>query len=215
MATPKPQRDPRREDVLLQRVLGGERELFYDLVQPYERAVFVAARSIVDNDADADEVAQEAILKAFSHLKDFRRESRFSTWLIQITINEAHMRVRKYRPSRHDSLDEPRSTEEGDYVPQDFADWREIPSESLERSELQAALSRALDSLAPKYREVLVCRDVQGLSVAETAEALGISETNVRTRLLRARLQMRDALAPGIDGAWSLGEKRWKKVRPW
>ncbi len=215
MATPKPQRDPRREDVLLQRVLGGERELFYDLVQPYERAVFVAARSIVDNDADAEEVAQEAILKAFSHLKDFRRESRFSTWLIQITINEAHMRVRKYRPSRHDSLDEPRSTEEGDYVPQDFADWREIPSESLERSELRAALSRALDSLAPKYREVLVCRDVQGLSVAETAEALGISETNVRTRLLRARLQMRDALAPGIDGAWSLGEKRWKKVRPW
>ncbi len=215
MATPKPQRDPQPEDTLLQRVVDGERELFYDLVQPYERAVFVAARSIVGNDADAEEVAQEAILKAFSHLKDFRRESRFSTWLIQITINEAHMRVRKYRPSRHDSLDEPRSTEEGDYVPQDFADWREIPSESLERSELRATLSRALGSLAPKYREVLVCRDVQGLSVAETAEALGISETNVRTRLLRARLQMRDALAPGIDGAWSLGEKRWKKVRPW
>ncbi len=108
-----------------------------------------------------------------------------------------------------------RTNEEGEYFPKDFADWREVPSEALQREELKQALRRALAGLAPKYREVLILRDVQHLSTEETAQALGISLGNVKTRLLRARLQMRDALAPGIDGSWSTGQAEYQKVRPW
>jgi len=201
--------------MLIERVCAGEKHLFYELISPYERQVYVAAFSTLQNEADAEEVAQEALLKAFSHLSGFRRESKFSTWLIQITINEARMKRRKDRKALYESLDKQNTDEEGDYIPKDFADWREIPSESLERNELKQALQRALASLDGKYREVFIMRDIEDLSIAETAQALGITEASVKTRLLRARLQMRDALAPGYDGAWSLGENQWKKVRPW
>jgi len=200
---------------LLRRACEGDQDAFYCLVRPCERAIFVAAVSILNNPADAEEVAQEAVLKAFTHLAGFRAEAKFSTWLIQITINEARLRLRKDRRHLYDSLDERRSDAEGDYDPKDFADWREIPSEELKRAELRNALQRAMATLAPKYREVLILRDVQSLSTQETAEILGISEGNVKTRLLRARLQMRDALAPGIDGTWSAGKPEYKKVRPW
>jgi len=203
------------EAELIRRVCQGDQEAFYGLVRPYERAVYVAAVSILNNPADAEEVAQEAVLKAFTHLTEFRAEAKFSTWLIQITINEARSRLRKDRRHLYESIDEPRTDEEGDYSPKDFADWREIPSETLKRDELRNALKRALASLPLKYREVLILRDIQNLSIEETAEILGISEGNVKTRLLRARLQMRDALAPGIDGSWSTGRPEYKKVRPW
>jgi RNA polymerase sigma-70 factor (ECF subfamily) len=168
----------------------------------------------VKNDADAEEAAQEAVLKAFMHIREFRAESKFSTWLVQITINEARMKLRKDHRQLYESVDEPRSDEKGDYWPSDYADWREIPVEALAMKELRQALYRALESLAQKYREVLVCRDVQQLSIAETANVLNISEANVRTRLSRARLQMRDALAPGIDGRWLRGRSH-EKVRSW
>ena len=203
------------EAELIRRVCQGDKEAFYGLVRPYERAVYVAAVSILNNPADAEEVAQEAVLKAFTHLAEFRAEAKFSTWLIQITINESRSRLRKDRRHLYESIDEPRTDEEGDYSPKDFADWREIPSETLKRDELRNALKRALASLPLKYREVFILRDIQNLSIEETAEILGISEGNVKTRLLRARLQMRDALAPGIDGSWSSGKPEYKKVRPW
>ena len=202
------------ERELIRRVCDGDQEAFHELVRPYERSIYFAAKSILENDADAEDAAQEAVLKAFTHLRGFRAESKFSTWLIQITINEARMKLRKDHRHLYESLDEPQSDEEGDYWPSDFADWREIPSEALETKELRQALLKALDALAPKYRQVLVCRDIQQLNIAETAQALGISEANVRTRLLRARLQMRDALAPGFDGAWTRG-RGYEKVRPW
>jgi RNA polymerase sigma-70 factor (ECF subfamily) len=202
------------ESELIRRVCEGDQDTFYDLVRPYERAIFVAARAVLENDADAEEAAQEAVLKAFTHIGSFRGECKFSTWLIQITINESRMKRRKDHRHLYESLDERRSDEEGDYWPKDFADWREIPSEALERKELRRALTQGLKSLAPKYREVFVLRDIQHLSVAETAAALGLTQENVRTRLLRARLQMRDALAPGFDGAWSRG-REYQKVRPW
>jgi RNA polymerase sigma-70 factor, ECF subfamily len=200
---------------LVRRACEGDQDAFYCLVRPCERAIYVAAVSILNNPADAEEVAQEAVLKAFTHLAGFRAEAKFSTWLIQITINEARLRLRKDRRHLYESLDERRTDAEGDYDPKDFADWREIPSEELKRGELRNALQRAIATLAPKYREVLLLRDVQNLSTEETAEILGISEANVKTRLLRARLQMRDALAPGIDGTWSAGKPEYKKVRPW
>jgi len=211
----RPQIDNGAEVSLIERVCSGDKQAFYDLIKPYERAVYVSAFSILQNEADAEEVAQEAILKAFTHLKSFRRESKFSTWLIQIAINESRMRLRKDRKHLYESIDDSKDAEEGDYIPKDFADWREIPSEELQRGRLKEALQQAIAGLAPKYREVFVLRDVEEMSIAETAKALGITEASVKTRLLRARLQMRDALAPGYDGGWSSEEGSWKKVRPW
>ena len=201
------------EMTLIRRVQNGEADAFFDLVRPYERAVFLAALSLVKNDADAEDVAQEAILKAFKNLARFRQEAKFSTWLIQIAINEAKMKLRKERRHLYESIEEGRPRDDGEYTPQDFADWREIPSEALEQKELRNALTKALDSLPEKYRTVLILRDVQHLSITETAQVLGLSEANVKTRLSRARLQMRDALAPGFDGAWSQG-RTYEKVRP-
>lgn len=200
---------------LIERVCTGDKTAFYDLIRPYERAVYISAFSILQNEADAEEIAQEAILKAFTHLRSFRREAKFSTWLIQIAMNESRMRLRKDRKHLYESLDEGKDSKEGDYIPKDFADWREIPSEELQRGRLKKALHTAIAGLAPKYREVFVLRDVEEMSISETAQALGITEASVKTRLLRARLQMRDALAPGYDGGWSSDEGTWRKVRPW
>jgi RNA polymerase sigma-70 factor (ECF subfamily) len=196
---------------LMERVLTGETDLFYDLIRPYERAVFLAATSILGNEADGEEVAQEAMLKAFKNLSRFRRESKFSTWLIQIAINEAKMKLRKDRRHLYESIERGQQSEDGDYIPTDFADWREIPSDALEQAELRQALQQALLSLPEKYRTVLILRDVQHLSIAETALALGITEENVKTRTSRARLQMRDQLAP----EWGTGrtEKTPSRLR--
>jgi RNA polymerase sigma-70 factor (ECF subfamily) len=201
------------EVALIQRVQNGDSNAFFDLVRPYERAVFLAALSLVKNEADAEDVAQEAILKAFKNLARFRQEAKFSTWLIQIAINEAKMRLRKDRRHLYESIEEGRLGDDGDYTPKDFADWRDIPSEALEQKELRQALTKAMDSLPEIYRTVLILRDVQHLSITETAQVLGLSEANVKTRLSRARLQMRDALAPGLDGAWSRG-RTYERVRP-
>jgi RNA polymerase sigma-70 factor, ECF subfamily len=214
-AAPVPSPCTPEETALIERVCNGDNEAFYRLIEPYQRAVFLAALSVLNNEADAEEIAQEALLKAFKNLKSFRRESKLSTWLIQIAINESRMRIRKDRKHLYESTDEPASNEDEDYRPKDYADWREIPSESLQRKELREALSTALASLSPKYREVFILRDVQHLNISETAKVLGITEASVKTRLLRARLQMRDALAPGLDGGWSIGDGNWKKVRPW
>ena len=200
------------EEALIGRVKNGDSDAFFELVRPYERAVFLAALSLVKNDADAEDVAQEAILKAFKNLARFRQEAKFSTWLIQIAINEAKMKLRKDSRHLYESIEDGRLGDDGDYAPQDFADWREIPSEALEQKELRNALTKALDSLPEKYRTVLILRDVQHLSITETAQVLGLSEANVKTRLSRARLQMRDALAPGFDGAWSRG-RSYEKTR--
>jgi len=189
---------PSLELALITRVQAGEADAFYELVRPYERAVFLSALSLTRNDADAEEVAQEAMLKAFKNIRGFRREAKFSTWLIQIAINEAKMKIRKNRRHLYESIEESQVSDDGDYMPKDFADWREIPSEALERKELRDALALALNSLPEKYRTVMMLRDVQQLSIAETAQILGISEANVKTRLSRARLQMRDALASGL-----------------
>ena len=121
------------------------------------------------------------------------------------------MRIRKDRRHLYESIDQGQQSDEGDYIPKDFADWREIPSQALERRELRDALTKALESLPEKYREILILRDVNHLSITETAQILGLSEANVKTRLSRARLQMRDALAPGFGGFRSGGS--CEKVR--
>ncbi len=204
------------EATLIRRVRDGEHELFYELIRPYERRVYAAAFAILRNEADAEDAAQEAVLKAFKHIRQFRAEARFSTWLIQITVNEARMRRRKAHANIMEPIDD-RQDEEGNYTPRDFADWREIPSETLERNEVRQKLAEALAQLGQIYREVFVLRDMQHLSIEETAKSLGISTASVKTRLLRARLMLRDLLAPGLGGAWSMTGKLSfvKGTKPW
>ena len=203
-----------KEAELIQRACNGDKEAFYSLVHPCEGAIYSVAVSILNNPEDAEEAVQEAVLKALSHLTDFRGEAKFSTWLIRITINEARLKLRRDRRHLYESVDEQRASEHGEYFPKDFADWREVPSETLQRRELREALKHAIALLSLKYREVLILRDVQQKSTQETAQILGLTEGSVKTRLSRARLQMRDALAPGIDGTWSTGKAEYKKVRP-
>ena len=202
------------EEALLKRIKDGERELFYELVQPYERRVYAAALSILRNEAEAEDAAQEAVLKAFKHIGQFRAEAKFSTWLLQITINEARMRRRKQVAHAMESIaDQP--NEDGEYIPRDFADWREIPSETLERREIRDELMKALATLGEKYREVFVLRDMQRLSIEETAKILDISTASVKTRLLRARLMLRDLLSPGFGGGWTTKLSFAKGNKPW
>lgn len=192
--------DPRivREAELISRILAGERELFYDLIKPYERTVFITAYSVVRSEADAEEVSQEAVLKAYRALSTFRGNSRFSTWLVTITLNEARMRLRRSRQGSEVSLEEFVDDTEGDFTPAVLTDWREIPSEALDRKELRDMLQRALGELPLKYREVLVMRDVREMNIAESAQLLGISQGMVKTRLLRARLMMQKMVAPQL-----------------
>lgn len=202
------------EAELIKRVCDGERDAFYELMRPYERMIYATAIAVLKNPADAEEVAQEAVMKAFSNLPRFRAESKFSTWLIQITYNEARMKVKKARQHLYESIDEQQQNEKGDCWPKDYADWRPIPSEVLEQNEIRQAVEDAINSLSPEYREVFILRDVQHLGIKETVTILGISEANVKTRLHRARLQLRDNLAPGLDGCWIKGQS-YRKVRPW
>jgi RNA polymerase sigma-70 factor (ECF subfamily) len=200
---------------LIARILSGQSFLFAELVKPYERRVYVTALALLRNEADAQDVAQEAILKAFTHLRQFRGESRFSTWLVQITVNEARMRLRKRHTELFEPLAETHDNEEGSYTPRDFADWREIPSEALEKNEFRAILAKGLASLGQKYREVFLLRDVQHMSIEETAETLSISVASVKTRLLRARLMLRDILAPAFADGWFSRTPFGKGSKPW
>jgi RNA polymerase sigma-70 factor (ECF subfamily) len=207
-----------REQNLIQSVQRGQSELFYELVRPYERRVYAAALAILRNEHDAEDAAQEAMLKAFANIRQFRAEARFSTWLIQITVNEALMRRRRERTVPMEGLDDRRSgrgEEENEYAPRDFADWREIPSEALERKEVRQRLAEALATLDRKYREVFVLRDVEHLNIQETAEALGITVASVKTRLLRARLMLRDLLAAGWEQGWFSRLPFEKGTKPW
>jgi RNA polymerase sigma-70 factor, ECF subfamily len=202
------------EEALIQRIQNGEPEKFYELVKPYERRVYTAAFAVLRNAADAEEVAQEAILKAFANLRQFRAEARFSTWLIQIAVNEARMRRRKDHAEIMEPIGE-HQDEEGAYTPREFADWRELPSEALQRAEVREMLLESLAALGSKYREVFVLRDIQHLSIEEVADSLGVSRASVKTRLLRARLMLRDLLAPRIAAGSFSREPFQKGNKPW
>ena len=214
VALSNPASDATREQDLIAQVQRGHHEVFYELVRPYERRVYAAAMAILRNETDAEDVAQEAMLKAFANIRQFRAEAKFSTWLIQITVNEALMRRRRQRTAMTEGLDDQRD-EGGEYTPRDFADWREIPSEALERKEVRQKLAQALASLDRKYREVFVLRDMEQLNIQETADALGISVASVKTRLLRARLMLRDLLAGGWENGWFSRLPFEKGTKPW
>jgi len=186
-----------REGAFIAAVLNGERERFHDLIRPYERQVYLTALSLVKNETEAEDVAQEAILRAYRKLASFRGDAKFSTWLIAITLNEARTRLREEKRATFDSLDD-HDAEDGDYTPAALTDWREVPSEALERQEIRALMRQAIANLPPRFREVVILRDMQELSVNETSEALGISISLVKVRLHRARLLLQKRLAPQL-----------------
>ena len=203
------------EAELIRRICGGEKELFYELIQPYQRSVYLTAYGITRNQSEAEDIAQDTFLKAFRALPNFRFESRFSTWLEQIAINEGRMRLRRQRTHKSESLNEDESEEEY-YIPLLLSDWREIPSEALERKQVRQMLEQALLQLPDTYREVIVLRDLEEFSIAETAQMLGLTITNVKTRLLRARLKLRDLIAPLQQSATVTSRSPFKKGRkPW
>ncbi len=201
---------PDDQGSLIQRVKAGEVELFSELVRPHEKSLRLICYSVLQNNADAEEVVQETMLKALAHLDQLRDGQCFRGWLFQIAINEARRRSLKDRIyERRVGDSEGTEGEDGEIVPRDFADWRHIPSLELERKELWSAVRRALRSMEPIYREVFVFRDMQHLTTMQAAMVLGISEASVTTRLHRARLKMREQLAPFFHKP----EKKWAPMQ--
>jgi RNA polymerase sigma-70 factor (ECF subfamily) len=193
---------------MIEKVLGGQTETFHELIRPYERSVYLMALSLLHNEAEAEDAAQEAFIKAYRHLSKFRSESRFSTWLISIVLNEARGRLRRKQPGLTDSIDD---TTEGSITPAQLTDWREIPSESLERQEVRTLIRRAVGELPITYREVFVLRELEERNVQETAETLGITIASVKMRLHRARMMLQKQLAPQLKSAVPSSRRRF----PW
>src|SRR5512142_3295959 len=197
--------EPASEELaLVTAAKAGDMGAFEELVRRYDRNVFRIAQHITQNREDAEDVVQDAFLKAFQNLEQFQGQSKFYTWLVRIAVNEALMKLRKRRPERFVSLDEDVKTEE-DSMPREVADWSPNPEQQYSQAELRDILGKTIQGLPPSFRTVFVLRDVEGLSTEETAEALGLSIPAVKSRLLRARLQLRERLskyfkAPKGDG---------------
>ena len=171
--------DNRDEAQIIASILAGNTHEFHDLIRPHERSVYIMALSLLHNEADAEDAAQEAFLKAFRNLAHFRGESKFSTWLVSIALNEARSRLRSKKTMKTESLDEPPEGQ-GHVSPALLRDWREIPSEVLERQEFRQLLQQAITDLPLIYREIFLLRDVEELSVNESAEVLGITVASAR-----------------------------------
>jgi RNA polymerase sigma-70 factor (ECF subfamily) len=179
----------------------GDHAAFSELVNRYGKKVFRLARHITQNDQDAEDVLQDTFLKAYSRLDQFQGNSKFYTWLMRIGVNEALMRLRRRKGSHTVSLDDDLETGDGS-IPRDIASQESDPEENYGREELREVLERAIDSLSEGYRAVFLLRDVEGFSTEETAQMLGLSVSAVKSRLLRARLQLRGKLGRriGQDG---------------
>jgi RNA polymerase sigma-70 factor, ECF subfamily len=180
------------EGLLVSAAKAGDLSAFDELTNRYERRIFRLTMNITQNREDAEDATQDAFLKSFQHLNDFEGSSRFYTWLVRIAVNEALMRLRRRRPNVV-SIDEPVETEE-DLVPREIEDWGPSPEQRYAVTELNSILNNAISGLEPIYRTIFVLRDVEQLSTEETAEALAISIPAVKSRLLRARLKLRDKL---------------------
>ena len=182
------------ELVLVDAALGGNSDAFASLVGPYNQNVYRLAVNITHNHEDAEDVRQEALIKAYSNLRRFRGGSRFYTWLVRIALNEALMKLRKRRPGRQVSLDELIEADDRSVTRRQSLDWRYNPEQRYARSELRGALREAIEGLDARARAVLVLRDVENFSTRETCEMLGLSVTTVKTRLRRARMSLRERL---------------------
>jgi RNA polymerase sigma-70 factor (ECF subfamily) len=181
------------EATLVAQTRQGDTLAFTMLVKRYEGKIFRLAQHITQNREDAEDVLQETFLKAYEHLDQFQGNSKFYTWIVRIAVNQALMKLRKRRSDKTVSMDETIDTGE-DTMVREIAAWDESPEERYSREELGTILSSAIESLAAPYRAVFILRDMEELSTEETAEALDLSIPAVKSRLLRARLQLRDKL---------------------
>ncbi len=193
---PKPIGPPLVKDdeiVLVKAAKSGDLSAFDQLVNRYERKIFRLAQNITQNREDAEDVMQDAFLKSYTHLGDFQGDSRFYTWLVRITVNEALMKLRKRRPNQV-SLDDSIETED-DLMPREVEDWGPTPEQRFAQRELNRILSEVIADLDPAFRVVFLLRDIEELSTEETAELLGLSVPAVKSRLLRGRLKLRQKLS--------------------
>jgi RNA polymerase sigma-70 factor (ECF subfamily) len=181
------------ESALVARAQAGDSDAFGELVNRYQNTIYRLAKHITQNDEDAEDVLQEAFLKAYTHLDGFQGNSKFYTWIVRIAVNEALMKLRKRRGDRTVPLDEPVDTGE-EMVNREIAVWEDNPEQRYSQEEMQQILDEAVQDLKPDFRTVFVLRDIEELSTEETAETLGISIPAVKSRLLRARLALREKL---------------------
>jgi len=200
-------RDAATEELaLVQAAKRGEVSAFEQLVKRYDRNIFRIAQHITQNREDAEDVTQDAFLKAYENLEQFQGNSKFYTWLVRIAVNESLMKLRRRRTDRTVSLDEDIKTEE-DTMPREVADWSPNPEQLYKQGELKEILRKTVQGLPASFRTVFVLRDVEGLSTEETAEALNLSIPAVKSRLLRARLQLRERLNKYFRKAKGDGKK--------
>jgi RNA polymerase sigma-70 factor (ECF subfamily) len=192
--------NPEFEADCIRRILAGERHLFHDLIRPCERPIYFLLLSLLRNESEAEDAAQETAIKVYLNLKNFRGDSQFRTWVLSIARNEGLGRLRKAGTRREDSLDAETDEQTGDYTPAILTSWREVPSEALERQELGAMLRKAIEGLPAIYRNVVLLRDIEEMDVRETAAALEITEGAVKVRLHRARALLQRELAPRLEG---------------
>jgi RNA polymerase sigma-70 factor (ECF subfamily) len=181
------------ESALVAQARAGDAQAFTDLVNRYERKIYRLAKNITQNNEDAEDVLQDAFLKAYEHLDSFQGNSKFYTWIVRIAVNEALMKLRKRKSDRTVPLDEPMDLGE-ETVEREIAVWEDNPEQRYSSEEMQRILNEAVDTLKPDFRTVFALRDIEELSTEETAEALGISIPAVKSRLLRARLALREKL---------------------
>ena len=179
---------------LVARAKEGDTAAFEKLIRQYDRQIFRVAQHITQNREDAEDITQDVFFKAYQKLEQFQGNSKFSTWLVRIAVNESLMRLRKRKNSKTVSMDQDVETEEG-AIPRDFAEWRPNPEQLYGQSELSDILRKTIQGLPPGFRTVFTLRDIENLSTEETAEALGLSVPAVKSRLLRARLQLRERLS--------------------
>jgi RNA polymerase sigma-70 factor, ECF subfamily len=181
-------------DISVEALKAGDRTEFARLVDKYSGSIYRLALKMLNDPQDAEDILQETFIKAFRYLSTFEGRSSLSTWLYRIAVNEALMLVRKHQPDSV-SIDEEIETNEGDLEPREIVDWHNLPEDELMSEEIQKVLDDAIQHLPQTLRVVFLLRDIQDLSVKETAEALNLSETAVKTRLLRARLRLREYLS--------------------
>jgi RNA polymerase sigma-70 factor (ECF subfamily) len=196
----------------IRRILAGEKHLFHDLIRPCERSIYFLLYSILKIEAEAEDVAQETVIKVYQNLDKFRGDSQFRTWVLSIARNEGLGRLRKITNRREDSLDAETDEQTGDYTPAILTSWREIPAEALEQKELGNLLRKAIEGLPEIYRNVVLLRDIEEMDIRESAAVLGISEASVKVRLHRARALLQRNLAPQLKG-FAPVKRRWFGAR--
>src|SRR5579872_917414 len=182
----------------IRRILDGEKQLFHELIRPCERSIYLLLFSLLKNEADAEDAAQETVIKVYQNLHLFRGEAQFRTWVLSIARNEGLGRLRKQGVRKEESLDAASDEQSGDYTPAILTSWREIPTAALEQKELADLLRNAIETLPEIYRNIVILRDIEEMDIRETAAALGISEGAVKVRLHRARGLLQRELAPKL-----------------